>query len=395
MPVRHHSLYSFSAPLLVALLASACKGAPPEPGPSGSGPSRSAQAPASAPVAAAAPAPVEIPLDERRRIAGRISFVSERDGNREVYLIGPDGAGEQRLTSNPAADYNGPASPDGAALLLIRADEHEGPQELFLQPLDGGGAARALSPASGRIRYPSFSPDGKWIVFESDGVKSDRPAFSDIHRVGADGKGAKRLTSNPEGNFEPAISPLGDAIVLISSRDRVAELYRIRPDGSEPVRLTETPRDEWGARFSPGGDELVLVSDRQGADRIYLMPATGGPARRVSSRDLSSRVVEDHPVWAPVGKKLAYELSAPEVPSRVVIADLESGREIELAAPEGGGQMAAPAWSPDGRYLALTVTREKDSQVYLFRADGSGAARITSPPGPNWNPQWVPPRHKP
>lgn len=397
MPVHRHSLHSLFPPLLALLLASACKGAPPEPVASGSGspPSATSSSAAAPTIASPAPAPppVEIPLDERKQIAGRISFIAERDGNREVYLIGPDGSGEQRLTSNPAADYNGPASPDGSALVFIRADGEEGPQQLFLQPLDGG-AAKTLSPQAGKIRHPSFSPDGKWVVFESDGGKPDKATFSDIHRVGVDGKGATQLTKNPEGNFEPSVSPRGDAIVLISSRDRVAELYRIRPDGTEPTRLTETPRDEWGARFSPAGDELCFVSDRSGADRIYLMPATGGQAKRLSTRQLPPRAVEDHPTWAPAGRKLAYEQSAPSTPTRVVIADLEAGREIDVIAPEGGGDMTSPAWSPDGRYLAVTITRGQDSQVYLVRADGSGATRLTSSPGINWNPRWVPPRRK-
>lgn len=392
MPVERPFSYPILPSLLAVLLATACKRSPPEPEPSASARSSSAVAPPSA--ASAAPPAAPIPLEERRRIPGRISFISERDGNREVYVIAPDGTGEQRLTSSPAADYNGPASPDGGALLLMRAEDHEGPQELFLQPLDGS-APRRLSPPAGKIRHPSFSPDGAWVVFESDGGTAEHPGFSDIHRVGTDGKGALRLTNDPEGNFEPAISPAGDAIVLVSSRDRVAELYRIRPDGSEPVRLTETPRDEWGARFSPGGDELVFVSDRGGADRLYLMSASGGAARRVSTRDLASRVVEDHPTWAPVGKKIAYVVRAPPAADRVVLVDLESGREIEVPGPEGGGQMTSPVWSPDGRHLVVTVTRGQDSQLYLVRADGSGATRLTLAAGPNWNPQWVPPRRTP
>lgn len=398
MPVDNFP-YPHLASVLALLLLSGCERAPAEP--SGSGRAPSTQAPsaaqaASTATAAPAPPPAPITAEERRRIPGRLSFISERDKNREVYVIAPDGTGEQRLTDNPAEDYNGPASPDGAALLLIRADGHEGPQQLFLQPT-GGGAPKPLSQPAGKVRHPSFSPDGAWVVYESDGAKDavkGEPGFSDIHRVGADGKGATRLTNNPEGNFEPAVSPRGDAIVLVSSRDRVAELYRIRPDGSVPARLTSTPRDEWGARFSPDGEELVFVSDRGGADRIYVMPSAGGPARRVSTRDLATRVVEDHPTWAPVGKTIAYELSAPSQPTRLIIVDAASGREIDVPAPEGGGQMTAPAWSPDGRYLAFTVTRDKDSQIYLVRADGTGLTQLTTAQGPNWNPQWVPPRKK-
>jgi TolB protein len=326
-------------------------------------------------------------LDELREIPGQISFISERDKNREVYLIKPDGTGERRLTNNAVADYNGPGSPDGASLLLVRVEGEEGPQQLFLQPLES--AAKPLGPASGRVRFPSFSPDGRWVVFESDGGKAENAPYSDIYRVGADGSGLRRLTNNPEGNFDPVISPRGDAIVLVSSRDRVAELYRIRPDGSEPVRLTDTPRDEWGPRFSPSGEQLAFVSDREGADRVYLMPTSGGPARRVSRRDLAPRVVEDRPTFSPSGKNLAYVLRAPPAPSRIIVVDLATGNEIEVTAPESG-QMNEPTWSPDGRHLAVTITRGQDQQIHLLRADGSGLTRLTTAPGGNWNPQWVP-----
>jgi TolB protein len=326
--------------------------------------------------------------DERQKIPGRISFISERDKNREVYVIGPDGAGERRLTDSPAAEYNGPGSPDGDALLVIRVEGEEGPQELLLQPLEG--AARPLGPKSGRVRFPSFSPDGRWVVFESNGDKAEGAPYSDIYRIGIDCNGSKRLTNNPEGNFEPAISPRGDAIVLASSRDRVAELYRIRPDGKDPLRLTNTPRDEWGARYSPDGQQIVFVSDREGADRVYLMPASGGEAGRVSRRGGAPRIVEERPTFSPSGKNLAYVLRMPPEPSRVIIVDLSNGSEVVVAGPEGAGQVAEPAWSPDGRHLAVTITRGQEQQIYLVRADGTGLTKVTTAPGGNWNPQWVP-----
>lgn len=341
----------------------------------------------SSPRAAILPAGDTIPAEERQQIAARLSFVSERDGNREVYLIRPDGKDERRLTSNPIADYNGPAAPDGTALVLMSAQGEGGPQRLFVYPLDGG-KPRRIGPDMGRLRYPNWSPDGRWLVFESN-IKSH---FSDLYRIGRDGTGLRQLTNNPEGNFEPALSPRGDAIVLVSSRDRVAELYRIRPDGSGVQRLTSTPRDEWGARWSPDGDLLVFVSDRESAERVYVMPASGGEAERVSRRGLAVQVVETSPTWAPVGRRLAYVLREPPKPSRIVIVDFapNATREVaELSDPEGGA-LGEPAWSPDGRYLAVTVTHGEDTQLVLARADGTGLVKVTEAKGPNWNPQWVP-----
>lgn len=333
----------------------------------------------------------EIPLEERQKIAGKVAFISERDGNREIYVIGADGKGEERLTKSPHADYNGPASPDGSALLVIRVEGEEGPQQLLLQPLDGS-PPKPLGPLAGRVRFPTFSPDGRFVVYESNGGKVDPAHFSDLYRVNSDGSGFRRITKNDEGNFEPSFSPKGDAIVFLSSRDRVAELYRMRPDGSDPVRLTNTPRDEWGARYSPDGKVLVFVSDREGADRIWLMPSSGGEARRLTQMRPAPRIVEDKPTWSPTGKRIAYALRAPEEPSRVGIVAMEDGKETFVRAPGGAGHVGEPAWSPDGQYLAVTVTRGSDQQIWIVRADGSGMTRLTSSPGGNWNPIWIPPR---
>ncbi len=330
----------------------------------------------------------EIPADERDKISGLISFISERDGQREVYIIRANGTGEKRFTNNKNADYNGPFSPDGSSLLVIRAEGEDGPQKLYLWPLDGSEPKR-LGPDTGRIRFPNFTPDGKFIVFESNGSKEMLSHFCDIYRIDSAGKKLERLTNNPEGNFEPAVSPKGEAIVHVSSRDRVAELYATKLDGKSPQRVTNTDRDEWGARFSPDGKQIAFISDREGAQRIWLMEFPSGEARRLTQRSpVSSRITEDKIAWAPTGKKIAYVLTIPDTPSSVVIFDLENGKETVLRSPTGSGQVSDPWWSPDGRYVAVTVGSEQDQQIWIARENGSAWVKLTNSPGGNWNPIW-------
>src|SRR3954467_5327743 len=78
-------------------------------------------------------------LPEPLHAQARLSFISERDGNREVYLIGADGRDERRLTEHPADDYNGPVTPDGTRLLVTRGEGAEGHRQFrfFLYPLPG------------------------------------------------------------------------------------------------------------------------------------------------------------------------------------------------------------------------------------------------------------------
>jgi TolB protein len=344
----------------------------------------------SAPVSSDKPPPntqkfPEIPTEEHDKLEGLISFVSERDGQREVYIVHANGTKEKRFTDNKYADYNGPFSPDGKALLVMRVEGEEGPHKLYFWPIDGS-APRRLGPDTMRLRFPNFTPDGNFVVFESSGSKELPSHFCDIFRIDSAGKKFEQLTKNDEGNFEPAISPRGDVIVHVSSRDRVAELYAMKVDGQSPLRLTNTPRDEWGARFSPDGMRIAFISDREGAERIWIKDFPDGPEKRLTQRSPASRVVEDKITWAPSGKKIAYELAIPETPRVVVIFDLETGKETFLRGPEG--QVSDPSWSANGRHVAVTVTHGKEQQIWIVREDGSAWTKLTHSSGGNWNPIW-------
>lgn len=401
-PLLHRRL-PWSMFALALVLSSGCREAPiPEKTspPEAARPAPIAEKPAAPPNTVTPPAPPsadkppsstakvnEIPKEETEKLSGFISFISERDGQREVYIVQANGTKEKRFTDNKHADYNGPFSPDGKALLVMRVEGEEGPHKLYHWPLDGSEPKR-LGPDTGRIRFPNFTPDGKFVVFESGGSKDLPSEFVDIYRIDSSGKKLERLTNNPEGNFEPAVSPKGDAIVHISSRDRVAELYAMKPDGKSPLRITNTQRDEWGARFSPDGKRIAFVSDREGADRIWLMDFPSGEARRLTQRSPAPRITEDKIAWAPSGQKIAYVLTIPDVPSAVVIFDLDNGKETFLRGPAGAQPLSEPSWSPDGRHLAVSVGQGKEQQIWIVREDGGAWMQLTKSAGGNWNPIW-------
>jgi TolB protein len=338
--------------------------------------------------------------EERRKIAAWLSFISERDGDLEVYLIHPSGEHERRLTRRPGGDYNGPASPDGSELLVISVQESASGDRQSLHSLalrglllQGGSAAqkmggdipvpRPLGPPRLVVRHPAWTPDGRFVIFEGDSS-----FYRDLFRIRRDGGELKPLTNNREGNFEPAISPRGDFLYFVSSRDRVAELYRARLDGGEPTRLTHTERDEWSPRVSADGALVVFASDREGADRLYLARADGKDARRVTDSSLDPDLVEESPSFSPVGLRLAYVLRKRGGGASLQVLDVKSGARYRIGA-ELDGEPGEPAWSPDARHLAFTVRRGRDIQIYLARADGSELGRVTSSAGPNWNPRFI------
>ncbi|HEU4556835.1 MAG TPA: hypothetical protein VFS20_03260, partial [Longimicrobium sp.] len=359
---------------LIAITAAACGGG-----------TDAADSPRADPPNANAPASTDtLSLAERQAAGGRIVFVSERDGAPQVYTIVPTGGGERRLTSGAGSSFPAALSPDGRSLMAVavreEGDDHG--EQMLVLPL-AGGAARPVGPASSRARSPSWGPDGRWLVFESD-----RQSFRDLFRIGADGTGLRRLTENREGNFDPAVSPDGEWIAFASSRDGDAEVYVMRADGSGQRRLTAFHRDDLAPRWSPDGRTIAFLSNREGADRIYLVGLDGTNLRKLDPADSThAGVQEADPAWSPDGMRIAHTLHVRGGASRIRIVDVRSGGAREVAGVEGASQ---PAWSPDGRLLVFTAGTGPDADLWIARADGTAPTRITRAKGADWLPRWSP-----
>mgnify|MGYP002147322093 CR=1 FL=1 len=333
-----------------------------------------------------------------------LSFLSERDGRRQVYLIGADGRGERRLTAGPFDDANGPVTPDGGALLVIRGEGDAARGErrfrFLLFPLAPVGALpRPLGPPRAALLNPSFLPDGRAFVFESESeglrdlfllplapaAAAAATTTTTTAATTATGTGLRQLTRDREGNFQPDACARGGLVAFTSSRDRVSELYRMRADGSDVRRLTYSPGSEWQPRCTADGRRIFFVSDRDGADRIYSVHSNGSEPRRASRRDLDPHVVEEQPALSPDGRLLAFVLRSPGRTTRIHLVDLATGVESELVTPPDR-RADEPTWTRPGRppRLAFTLSsadpRARDTQIFL--ADPASSTGPTGPAGP-------------
>jgi len=324
-----------------------------------------------------------LPRGELRGLAGRIVFVSERDSQPEIYSVRPDGRALRRLTNAASSDYPAAPAPDGRALLVVSVTEEGQQQTERMVLLGSDGSAKPIGPVSARVRSPSWSPDGRWMVFESDTA-----SFRDLYRMQRDGGGLRRLTQNPEGNFEPAVSPDGAWIAFVSSRDGDAEVYVMRADGTEPRRLTAFYRDDWAPRWSPDGKRIAFLSNRERTDRVFVVGMDGTGLRRLDASAPDSLTIEADPAWSPDGTRMALTVRTREGRARIAVHDLRTGTRAFVSAADEVASM--PAWSPDGRHLVYVADREGDPDLRIVRADGSAGAAIVRSPGPDWLPRWVP-----
>ena len=245
----------------------------------------------------------------------QIAFASERDGNAEIYVMDDGDGNPQNLTNNPSDDRNPSWSPDGKRIAFVsNRDGHVHPihgwstSEIYVMD-DDGGSPQNLTNNPSDDRDPSWSPDGKRIVFSSS-----RDGHFEIYVMDEDGRNLQRLTENRNNDRHPSWSPDGKRIVFSSSRDGhfenkfgiTDEIYVMDDDGGNLQRLTENRNNDWTPSWSPGGEQIAFMSERDGNAEIYVMDDDGGNLQRLTNNPHS----DASPAWlnspffvSPAGKK--------------------------------------------------------------------------------------------
>lgn len=215
----------------------------------------------------------------------KIAFQSERDGNREIYVMNADGTNQTRLTDEETEDSHPKWSSDGRQIIFdsVRANPELGYENVYIMNADGSGVAR-VTERKEVDSYSSLSPDGSRVIFRRilpTGGKIESGRNSEVFIMDRDGSHVVNLSSNPAFDGYPSWSPDGKWILFASNRDGETfdefNIYLIRPDGSGLKRLTETIPGVLQARqmISPDGKKIVFNRDfPDGRIEIFFMDFT-------------------------------------------------------------------------------------------------------------------------
>ncbi len=170
---------------------------------------------------------------------GLITFTSTRDGDMEIYTMRTDGSDVQRLTHRPGPDGGPFFSWDGRMIAFRGHELSEGPEltdylallkdglwrptqlELFVMDRTGGNV-RQVTKLGGANFAPSWTPDGKRLIFASNHHNPKGRNF-DIFTINVDGTGLEQITFNETFDGFPMFSPDGTKLVFASNRDGLHE----------------------------------------------------------------------------------------------------------------------------------------------------------------------------
>ena len=254
-----------------------------EPRPSSPSPSR-VEGRGESPVLVGEPIPSEL-------LTGRIVF----DDFENVYTMRADGSGLLTVAGLDGAEFDGAWSPDGRR--IVYRDSRRGineDDEIFIVASDGS-AARNLTNHPANDWGPDWSPDGEWIAFNSD---RDDGALSG-YLVRPDGSDLRRIDTDTWLEY-PSFSPDGRHLVFEGALGSNYEVWTADIATGTTVRLTDSPGGDGWPVWSPDGKTIAFTTERDDCQRaprdqdcwrtgeagehrdVWLMNPDGSDQRRVS-----------------------------------------------------------------------------------------------------------------
>jgi len=188
---------------------------------------------------------------------------------------------------------------------------------------------------------------------------SDRGGALAIWRMQAGGKEQRQITHDPEADADPRFSPDGQRISYTSLRGGFPEVWIMNRDGSTPKRVTPGSQADW----SPDGQALVFIRDNQ----VWIRNLASGVEKRISPAAWERCGV---PAWSPDGKRVA--LASRHLESIGLFLLSCDGKENSPLKTEEPA--CTPCWSRDGKRLLCQTTK---GHIHQLGADGSNWEQLT------------------
>ena len=221
----------------------------------------------------------------------RIAFTTNRDGNNEIYLMNQNGEELVNLTNNPADDQDPTWSLDGQWIAF--ASNRDGNWEIYVVQWDGTQLRNLTRTSSNEYQPCWYSERQLFVTNQKIAFTTDRDGNEDIYTMSIDGFNQINLTYSPANDSLPAVSPFGDKIAFVSNRVGNQEIYVMSMNGSNQLNLSNNPAQDSQPAWSPDGHWIAFTTDRGGNLEVYLMSSSGANA----SNYTRSAAADSHPSW--------------------------------------------------------------------------------------------------
>jgi len=298
----------------------------------------------------------------------------------QIVLMPAEGGWPVTLTSTEGSKSGVSWSPDGKELAFVSQGS------IWVVPVSGGSPHRLTNtppgpgdPRQAADRAPVWSPDGRWILFQSG-----RRGTGSLLVVSSDGESTNFLTGPHDEAGDGRWSPTGDALVYVSSSKEFfsGRLNLIHFDHNSGLRIGEpkvlytSPVDRgggWsirGTQWSPDGQQLVTVLQNSGWNHLYLLPVSGGEPKQITDGAFE----DEAPEFSPDGKTIAFVSNRGLLEATNLWSIPAHGGEArQVVKFEVPGVVSNPRWAPDSKHLVFDRQSPLESSDLFVAEIGSNA----------------------
>jgi len=226
----------------------------------------------------------------------------------------------------------------------------------------------------GRISGLSWSPDGSRIAYRL----MEASGRSGIYAISTESKQSSLVVAGAIPEDQIGWSPDSRRFAFAMTTDGNTDIF-VRDDSGDLERITSFSGVDKSPSWSKDGKELVFSSELSGRSEIWLKNLETGALKQVTANGGNS-----YPSLSPDGKYIAWIRDG----EGLFIYERGTGVTRQAASPKQ--VHFTPAWSPDGKFIAVTALDWGKADIYMLPADGSDALLLTKSilpaAAPTWNP---------
>jgi Tol biopolymer transport system component len=257
--------------------------------------------------------------------------------------------------------------PDGSSIAFT--SNRDGADDVFVISERGIGE-KQLTRTVDQKGLLGWSTDGQVIfsIFNNDASR--------IYTIGPDGKSQREIGGVP--GHAVTLSPDGSRILYMAGTWTAPRLTVSALDGSSTQQITDGSSIAWNSQWSPDGKRIAFTGrDASNGLAVIIMNSDGSQRRQVTHFPTDQGRAQ-WPAWSPDGRQLAIQVNNHEAhSSQLWILDVSTGEAHKLAAHDQPYLDETPSWFPDGKRIAFQSNRTGRMEIWVANMDGTGQREVT------------------
>ncbi len=217
--------------------------------------------------------------------------------------------------------------------------------------------------------YPSISPDGNQVVYQTNQF-----GHWQLMTMNIDGTDIKRLTYNENDDIQPVWSPDGRHILFVSNRSGNEDIFMLNTESNTTTQLTNDPGRDIHPVWHPSLDQVIFNTNRDDGEtfELYTMDLKDQSLNRLTDNNQS----DTYASWSPDGKRIAFVrwTESPDDSGNIYVltADLKKLTQVTKHSAFDGW----PVWL-DNETLVFSSYRTTPNQLFKTKVDGSELIQLT------------------